>query len=254
MAIWDEATEDLISELKGLPYIRVNNPDGSMLTNSILEAHRINSEYILKFNTKPTEFHRRIQEEIGYEKDKPVNNRRLVKTVLKYDPNSVLHGSFLEEIGGRLRIMRAISGFVEASNVSTAESGGVKNNHVQPELKGGEGNVPFPRTEFTAEKITAYFNLDLALLRGYGLSEEATNFLISLALFKVRRFFNEGLRLRTACDLDVIDSIIVTRPNGFTIPSDVELLSEAKSLLQKCIDNGLFAKPSTTVVQIEGAK
>ena len=52
------------------------------------------------------------------------------------------------------------------------------------DAKEGFGNVPFHRTEFTAEKITAYFNLDLSLLRGYGLGEDATDLLIALALFE----------------------------------------------------------------------
>ncbi len=47
LACWDEANDDLIPELKGLPYIRVKNGNGSSLTNSVLEAHRINSPYIL---------------------------------------------------------------------------------------------------------------------------------------------------------------------------------------------------------------
>src|SRR5713226_2629119 len=43
---WDEAAGDVIAPLKGLPYVRVSNGNGT-LTNSILEAHRINSPYIL---------------------------------------------------------------------------------------------------------------------------------------------------------------------------------------------------------------
>ena len=69
------------------------------------------------------------------------------------------------------------------------------------DTKQGFGNVPFHRTEFTAGDITAYFNLDLALLRGYGLPDEAEKLLITLSLFKILRFCDVGLRLRTACDL-----------------------------------------------------
>ena len=56
-------------------------------------------------------------------------------------------------------------------------------------------NVPFARTEFTAEKITAYFNIDLAQLRGYGLPPEAERLLTALSMYKIRRFLTEGLRL-----------------------------------------------------------
>src|SRR3972149_3459971 len=45
---WDAAAGDLIDALKGLPYIRVLDDGKGALTNSILEAHRINSPYILE--------------------------------------------------------------------------------------------------------------------------------------------------------------------------------------------------------------
>src|SRR5262245_10368653 len=45
---WDVAAGKLISEVDGMPFVQVNRPDGSQLTNSILEAHRLNSPYILE--------------------------------------------------------------------------------------------------------------------------------------------------------------------------------------------------------------
>ena len=48
LACWDQANDDLIDELKGLPYIRILDSDGNRVSNSVLEAHRINSEYIMK--------------------------------------------------------------------------------------------------------------------------------------------------------------------------------------------------------------
>jgi hypothetical protein len=63
-----------------------------------------------------------------------------------------------------------ISGFIEAVEVQEAANGGVKNDHVDPkgDTSQGFGNVPFHRSEFTARKLIAYFNLDLAQLRGTG--------------------------------------------------------------------------------------
>lgn len=257
MAIWDEAKDDLISELKGLPYIRVKNSDGTPLTNSILEAHRINSPYILEGQDRSL-FDRLKADAAGMEIG-PVKISDLAKLVLKYDANALLHGVFLaksELAGGRLRLMRALSGFIEARDVRVAESGGVKNDRVDPsgDTKQGFGNVPFHRTEFTAGKITAYFNLDLALLRGYGLPEAATRLLIALALFKVRRFLSHGLRLRTACDLDLAGEITVTRPQGFTIPDETALLAEVTTQLAACGNvAGLFADPRVTVVDWQPA-
>jgi CRISPR-associated protein Csb1 len=47
---WDEAADDLVSELKGLPYLRVmlaGLGDGTDTTTSLQEFHRLNSPYIM---------------------------------------------------------------------------------------------------------------------------------------------------------------------------------------------------------------
>src|SRR5437763_8071191 len=47
---WDEATDDIAAELKGLPFVRVKLAglgDGSDTTSSLLEFHRLNSPYIM---------------------------------------------------------------------------------------------------------------------------------------------------------------------------------------------------------------
>ena len=250
LACWDSAADDLIEQLRGLPYIIVKTPDGQPLTNSVLEAHRINSEYIMKDGNEPTPFQRTLAAEIGWAGDAPVQWRRFYDALLKYDPNSIVHGCFLEEIGGRLRVTRALSGFIEARDVSVAESGGVKNNIVQPELKGGEGNVPFHRTEFVAREIKAYFNLDLSLLRGYGFNPDTLKLLIALSLFKIRRFLSTGLRLRTACDLKLVGEAQVTYPNnGFEIPDEDTLLRECARLIQACAKAGTFPGNAKTEVK-----
>ncbi len=249
LACWDPANQDIIPELDGLPYIKILDKQGNHASNSLLEAHRINSDYITGKHGD-AQFKERLIKEIEYEKDGRVNWRKFRDALLKYDPNSIIHGCFLEEIGGRLRVTRALSSFVEARGVGVAESGGVKNNIVQPDLKGGEGNVPYHRTEFTAERITAYFNLDLALLRSYGLPNEAYQLMLALALFKIRCFLSTGLRLRTACDLEPVDELQVTRPqDGFVIPPEDELLAECRTLIGRCRESGLFADPPVTEVQ-----
>lgn len=289
LACWDAAEHDLIADLRGLPYIRIIDANNGHLSNSLLEAHRINSEYVMKESRRiirtngqckvaQKSFNEEFATEIGYEKDGRVDWQRFYKGLFRYDANSLIHGCFLEEIGGRLRATRILSGFIEASGVASVESGGVKNNIVQPELKGGEGNVPFHRTEFVAKEIKAYFNLDLALLRGYGLAteEEGKNvtewqnkeeksrgerpfvfstpekLLVALSLFKVRRFLSTGLRLRTACDLQMDGDFTVTRPSGFAIPDEMQLLEECKTLIAAC--KSLFANPAITEVEWKPAK
>src|SRR5208337_2220210 len=98
----------------------------------------------------------------------------------------------------------------------------------------GFGHVPFHRTEFTAENITAYFNLDLALLRGYGLPDEAVELLIGLSLFKIVRFLGGGLRLRTACDLEKVNGLVARSPVGFEVPKETRLLELVKEKIRAC--------------------
>ena len=105
LACWDQAEDDLIGGLKGLSYIRVKNPgNGKALTNSVLEAHRINSPYILESEDKSV-FNKLKEGAAGLEKG-PVDIRALAKLILKYDPNAVIHGVFLAKsglAGGRLQ-------------------------------------------------------------------------------------------------------------------------------------------------------
>ena len=187
---WDTVADDWVAALRGLPYVRVVDRDGNRRTNSVLEAHRINSEYIAR--AKGFE---KIAEKINYQKGRPFDVRsQLVPALLKFDINSLIHGVFLEEIAGIIRLPRTLSAFVEADRATVAASGGVKFNRVDPTLKGGEGNVPFPRDEWVAEKITAYFNIDLRQIRAFGLDDEVERLLIMLALFKIP----EGPRRRPA--------------------------------------------------------
>lgn len=248
---WDEAAGDLAAPLRGLPYVMVMQ-DGRPLTNSLLESHRLNSPYILEGEDKS--FFNRLQGELGAMEKGPVDVKLLANTLLKYDANGLLHGVFLakkELAGGRLRLPRALSAFIEAANVGVAANGGVKMDRVDPtgDARAGFGHVPFHRDEYTAERITAYFNLDLAQLRAYGLGEAAEKLLIGLALFKIRRFLAEGLRLRTACDLEpVAGGVRVVRPAGFELP-EPEALSEAlPRLIAAVAAEGRFAEPPVTRV------
>ena len=87
-----------------------------------------------------------------------VNLRKLAAVCFKYDPNSLVHGVFLEKIAGRLRHPRALSAFIEASEDgpgrqwrSKVRQGVAKTKVAGVNAKGGYGNVPFHRTEFTAK-------------------------------------------------------------------------------------------------------
>jgi CRISPR-associated protein Csb1 len=241
MTIWDEGRNDLIPEAAGLSYVRVNDSDGNYLTSSITEAHRLNSPYIIEGKDKT--FLDQLKKNLHVLADGPINRRLLTETVLRYDVNSLLHGLFLAKkdlAGGRLRIARALSAFIEAEQVQTANSGGVKNDHVNPsgDTGRGFGNVPFHREEYTADRITAYFNLDLGQIRGYGLGSKAEDLLILLAMYKMRTLLDGDLRLRTACDFKVTaDSIDAEGLAAFTLPSRQELAEALPQAINVCSDH-----------------
>lgn len=232
--IWDEASQSLVPAAQGLSYIRVER-NGHYLTSSITEAHRINSPYLLEGKDKS--FFNEIKAALGGLAEGPINRKALAETLFAYDANALIHGVFLAKkdlAGGRLRIARALSAFIEADGIDVAASGGVKNDSVNPagDAKSGFGNVPFSRDEYTARTITLYVNLDLDQIRGYGLGVKPTNLLITLALYKVRALVDGALRLRTACDLEVLpDTISAARPEGFALPSLADLGAALKAAI-----------------------
>lgn len=250
---WDTVANDWVAPLKGLPVIKVKDKAGKPLTNSVLEAHRLNSPYILEGKDKS--FLDTLQVELALEEKGIVDIQKLAATLLKYDTNALLHGIFLakkEIAGGRMRLPRALTGFIEAAGVTVAASGGVKNDAVDPsgDTAKGFGNVPFHREEFTGS-VTAFFNLDLALIRGFGLGDVVEELLTGLALFKIQKFLCEGLRLRTACDLEPSGVLVVQRPDGFTMPSLADLEKELPELIKAA--SSWFAVPSATEVTYEAA-
>jgi CRISPR-associated protein Csb1 len=250
--------------LQGLTYIiAILDGAGSAIeTSSLVEAHRIGSPYFLLNK----DFKSKIETEMAYHPKLPLDWKKIYATLFKYDVNSLVHGAFLSLLdGGRVRTPRAISGFIEAENVRRVVSGGVKNSPVDPtgkiqvadskEDSGVYSNVPYSRVEYVAERITAYFNLDLSLIRGYRLGDDAANLLTALALLKVRRFLDGSLRLRTACDFQV-NAIQAKAPSEFVLPSEPELLSAVQSGIKTC--GPLFANPAvtkfTTSVKIDKEK
>jgi CRISPR-associated protein Csb1 len=251
---WDDAKDDLVPVLAGLPYVRVEGPSGAYLTSSVQEAHRLNSPYIEKSDGVAP-----ITEAIGQDPARPLDRKRLAAALCRYDIGCLLHGVFLESIDGRLRLPRALSGFVEARGVEAVHTGGVKNDRVRASKdeasgatsKDGFGNVPFHRDEFVAEEIIAYFNVDLAQIRGYGLGQQVSELLYALALWKIHSFLDSGLRFRTACDLDLAE-LVVRRPATTTLPAKGELEEALPRLIQRASTS--FASPGVTVVRFSGAK
>ncbi|HZZ42841.1 MAG TPA: type I-U CRISPR-associated RAMP protein Csb1/Cas7u [Tepidisphaeraceae bacterium] len=245
---WDDATNEPIAPLAGISHVTVRRgkeekvlAKKAFLTNSMLEAHRINSPYLLEGSDKS--FRNDITSELGVLADGPIDRGLLAKVLLKYDIGSLIHGVFLAKpylAGGRLRVARALSAVIEASDANVAPYGGVKNDHVNPSGDTGKGfgNVPFARDDFVANQIDLFINLDLAQIRGYGLDDNVQKLLILLSLYKVRKLIDGDLRLRTACDLEPIDrkTVKAMRPAGFILPDLTDLETALSSSIKECKD------------------
>lgn len=248
---WNEPEGHWEAPLEGLPYVKVYDKDGETLTSSVLEPHRLNSPYILE--SKDSTVFDMLKSELAHMEEGRVDIRKLAETLLRVDANAVLHGVFLAKknlAGGRLRLPRALSAFIEAEDVEVAASGGVKVDPVNPsgDTSKGFGNVPYARDEYVAPKITAYFNLDLSQIRAFGLGESVEKLLTALALYKIQRFLATGLRLRTACDLEC-GGLRVTRPaTDFAMPSLSELESALPQLIADVAGEGRFNDPRVTSV------
>jgi CRISPR-associated protein Csb1 len=238
-ATWDQARDNLRAELDGLSHVRVER-NGAFLTSSVLEAHRLNSPYILKSKTDQSMMSMLVAEfggDVG-----AVDRRAFASFLLRHDVGSLLHGVFLSQSelkGGRLRIARSLSAFIEADGVRIAPSGGVKNDHIHPSKVEGDkegrfGTIPFARDEFTGEHITLYVNLDLAQIRGYGLGDEVERMLILLSLYKLRLLLDGSLRLRTACDLEPVSNVVSTRPKEFALPLAADLKPVVGTAIGAC--------------------
>lgn len=253
-ACWDEEKQDLVPELEGLSYVRVDDAEGRFLTSSVLEAHRLNSVYIEK-----SPFFEDLKKAIDFDDKKPTSRDKLLTALARFDIGCLVHGVFLESIAGVLRVPRALSGFIEAAKIGRVDTGGVKNDRVQAtkDAEGGKtakegfGNVPFHRREFVAGEITAYFNLDLDQIRGYRLGPEVNQLLYALSLFKVHRFLARGLRLRTACDLDA--SALFER-RAVSVPSLADVEAALPGLIAAAAKKGVFATPAVTATRYEAKK
>ena len=110
---WDEAEQQLVAPLRGLPYVNVVDEAGGVVTNSLLESHRLNSPYILESSDKS--FYNTLKAELDVLEKGRVNYASFVGGLAKYDIGCLLHGVFLAKkdiAGGRLRLQRALSSFI----------------------------------------------------------------------------------------------------------------------------------------------
>ncbi len=244
-SIIKENTPDIIDDFEGLSYIKVHltSKDGiKSETSSLTEAHRINSPYI----TSNKDFVKDLIEKSNYKEGVFPDWEKIGETLFYYDINSLIHGVFMSNIGGRFRVPRALSAFIDGEDVKEAPYAGTKLSNIDPVGKykvEGKGsvtkktaysNVPYPKMSYTAKQIKAYFNLDISLLKSYNLSKDATNLLIALSLFKIRGTLENKLKLRTACDFKVYNTNELDESG---LPKRENLIEYIKQLIQKNKNN-----------------
>ncbi len=214
---WDELSDAPVAVLEGLPYVRVVRSDGSYVTSSRTEAHRLSSAFIKDASLDGVNMKDVIKERLALGDDRPLPPREIAAAIFALDPMCLIHGVFFAESAkvwpGQPKIARALTGAIDAIDVRRVESGGVKRDHVRHSIgdtggsSEGYGSIPFHRTEWTARQMIATFSLDRVQLHSYGLSEAATGLLDAIAQWEVRTLLDSPLRLRTACDLEVASEI-----------------------------------------------
>ncbi len=217
---WDTGRDEQVEALTGVPYLRILDEAGEFLTSSRLEGHRLNSSYIMDGFLDGELGRQWLCNRFGLVVGKPLNTRAVAAAVAELDPVSLVHGAYFPQGDWpwQPKIARALTCFIEAHDIREAVSGGVKrdsviNSHDDKEKdtekekasKSGYGSVPYPRIEYTAADIVCYVSVDHAQIRSYGLSEEGTELVSALVDFELAAAFIDDLRLRTACDLRLVD-------------------------------------------------
>jgi CRISPR-associated protein Csb1 len=239
---WDKGAQRPADAVTGLPYVEVVRAGtGEFLTSSRLEAHRLASAFVRDSTLDSQAMVKVISGWLESAKDTPLNFPAMARAIMGVDPFCLLHGVFFahKDWYGQPRFARAVSAVIEAHDVRRVVSGGRKSDQVRHQLDRenegggtaeGYGSVPFSRVEFTARSIVATFVIDNELLGSYGLPAEAVELLRTLAQWEIRTFLDHGLRLRTACDLALVNDVEGRRGTD-ELPGATALTSRLRSLI-----------------------
>lgn len=240
---WDSVASKPVPLLKGLPYVEIIDGGGRHLASSRQEPHRLASAYVRDADIDGQPGVEWISEQLGLAERRPTDWPKIHKAVFGMDPMCLIHGVFFSDPkwknSGNPKIRRAITAVIEAHNVRRVISGGVKRDDVQftsaqdAGAKEGYGFVPFGRTEYTAQEILLTAAIDIGQIRGYGLADQETELLLDLAQWEVARLISDPLRLRTACDLEIVGAPDVSKPSGYELPEVEELEARISSAIQE---------------------
>ncbi|MEM3341522.1 MAG: type I-U CRISPR-associated RAMP protein Csb1/Cas7u [Thermoplasmata archaeon] len=283
---------ELHPDLKGMPYLvcttdrnynvdndgnieaNQNDPQDKVVVISLKEGHRIASDYFLDGKKKNSE--KTFREELKDEfKIKSINNKtyflhpedwwNVIKTIFKYDPNSLIHGVLFPKM--QIKISRILTGHLEAIGASRVSRSGVKFDRLRKTVS---RQPIFAVDEETAREIIATFTIDLAMLRSfgkmdadnkdendkkestepnavYGLSEEQKKFLLELALWKIKRILEKPYRFRTQCYLKTV-KIEIKDECGKILKENADINSLVKIDIQKYIKKCFGNNENKTII------
>jgi CRISPR-associated protein Csb1 len=220
---------------------RPQPPDGDQLNRkevvvtSLTEGHRIASTYFLGARNKKTRkwdgkggqrvlpkglsatsFGDELAEAFGIvpAPDSKVAHPPVEKwwqvfsTVFRYDPNALVHGVLFPQ--WNVKISRVLTAHLEAFGAGRVDRSGVKFDRLQ---KTTSKQPIFAVDDSTAREIRATFILDVALLRSFGrvngqetlgLTATQKEFLVALALWKIRALLSAPFRFRSGCHLQLV--------------------------------------------------
>lgn len=278
-AIWDHENHIPIACCAKIPYVQAVKSNGSRIISSQEESHRLNSPYLFKSTlTDGT----RLEDVLGDALKATEGDRSAVARVFaQYDPLSLLHGTFMSFSpkfavnGSPVKVTRSLSGFIEAFDVSPVEYGTQRNDRLDSRQqkddgngkksggygtsKEGYGTLQASATLWACNSIKASFFLDIDLLRSYGLGDVFVDWAIAVALLKIWRFLDRGLRLRSKCNLITVgdEPLYVTAPltmqgaYSAKIGLDESMLAPlVKDLTHQLVDDGLFGSKLTVTNEI----
>src|ERR1035437_4050488 len=123
----------------GIPYVLAVDMEGNPLTASPLEAHRLASPYLWEgyVQTEGGQNERwlrdMLKEKFTLSEHRLVPWKKVASGLLDVDPACLLHGIWFNDgefSGGKVRLTRALSGFIEACDPATANFGFQKRDAV----------------------------------------------------------------------------------------------------------------------------
>jgi CRISPR-associated protein Csb1 len=253
---------ELVDDLQGMPYLRCvtgDLEDGKLPPNkrevvvtSLTEGHRIASTYFLAGQPLDREsrpagaFEDMLISEFGIvlprsSRAHPPADKwwNVFKTIFRYDPNSLVHGVLFPQ--WQIKIPRVLTAHMEAYGASRVDRSGVKFDRLG---KTTSGQPIFAVDDATAREIRATFIIDTALIRSFGrtngetvlgLNQEQKEFLVTLALWKIRRLCETAFRFRSGCHLNCV-KLSDEKEREISIEADI----------QAAIESAAFNEPRVT--------